>query len=122
MHAVVFVVDSTSKDVNDETKEYLFDLLKEGLDGVPLLVMANKQDEPNARSKEVITEELELSKITNRQWSKLDDQIHLILTPLCVKRRKKSTSLNLSTSCLIRQALPCQINNHPIDEIPDHAT
>ena len=89
MHAVVFVVDSTNKDVNDETKEYLFDLLKEGLEGVPLLVMANKQDEPDARSKEVIMEELELSKITNRQWSKLD----------CVKRRKKSTSLNLSTSC-----------------------
>ena len=91
MDAVVFVVDSTSKDANEDTKEYLYDLIKEGLEGVPLLVMANKQDELNPRSKEVITEELGLTEITDREWSKLiDDQIHLIFTLLCVKRRKKT--------------------------------
>ena len=68
--AVVYVVDSTNKEPEHVMKEYLFDIIQEGLDGVPLLVMANKQDDPTARSKEEIMEELELTKITDREWSK----------------------------------------------------
>ena len=73
-------------------KEYLFDIIKEGLDGVPLLVMANKQDDPTARSKEEIMEELELTKITDREWCKFDTKI--VFSPPCLLRRK-CTSLSL---------------------------
>ena len=63
-------------------KEYLFDIIKEGLDGVPLLVMANKQDDPTARSKEEIMEELELTKITDREWCEFDTKIVFSLSCL----------------------------------------
>ena len=67
-------------------KENLFDMIKEGLGGVPLLVMANKQDDPTSRSKEEIMEELELTKITDREWSKLDTEIFVSLPCLLRKR------------------------------------
>ena len=71
--AVVLVVDSIKKDRMDETKEELDEILKDGSKKAPILVMANNQDDPNANSKEVITEGLGLTKITDREWSKFDD-------------------------------------------------
>ena len=70
MDAIVFMIDSTNKNPYDDTKEYLDDLINEGREGVPLLVMANNQEDPNAKSNEVITEQLGLARITNRKWSK----------------------------------------------------
>ena len=77
---VVFVVDSSDKDRADETKELLDDIVitEDELRGVPLLVMANKQDNLKARSKEVIAEELKLRNITDREWSKLNDKILML--------------------------------------------
>jgi ADP-ribosylation factor-like protein 1 len=39
------------------------------LEGVPLLVMANKQDMPDAASEKEITEILGLSRIKERSWA-----------------------------------------------------
>ena len=76
---VVFVVDSTDRERADETKELLYEMIAEDeLRGVPLLVMANKQDNLKARSKEVIAEELKLRNITDREWSKLNDEILML--------------------------------------------
>ncbi|KAJ2549571.1 ADP-ribosylation factor protein 3 [Coemansia sp. RSA 1933] len=58
-HAVLFVLDSSCTDRLDEAKRILLDLVQaEELSGVPLLVLANKQDmadvEPLAQIKEAI--------------------------------------------------------------------
>ena len=71
--AVVLVVDSIKKDRMDESKEELDEILKDGHKKAPILVMVNNQDDPNTNSKEVITEELGLTKITDRELSKFDD-------------------------------------------------
>ena len=39
--------------------------------GVPLLVLANKQDCPNVMSIDFIKEALELHKVRSREWGKL---------------------------------------------------
>eukprot|EP00041_Stephanoeca_diplocostata_P001875 m.21898 g.21898 ORF g.21898 m.21898 type:complete len:202 (+) comp12564_c0_seq2:277-882(+) len=51
VHAVVFVIDSTDKKRLQQSKE-AFDLMVESheLDGVPLLLLANKQDRTDAMS------------------------------------------------------------------------
>ena len=72
--AVVCVVDSIY-DRMDETKEQIDEIIKVGCKKAPFLVIANNRDEPSASSKEVITEELGLTKITDRKWSKFDDYI-----------------------------------------------
>ena len=80
--AVVIVVDSIKKDRMDETKEQLDNIIEDGGKEAPILVMANNQDEPNAKSKEDIIEELGLTTITDRKWSKfIDELINLIFTP-----------------------------------------
>lgn len=69
---MLFVVDSSDKERLNEAKEHLFYLLDEDeLWGVPLLVMANKQDRPNALSPHYIAENLGLNAIRNRKWCKL---------------------------------------------------
>merc|ERR1712242_184022 len=75
--AVIFVVDSNDRarisanQFNDEdTAKYELhspladDLLKDAA----LLVLANKQDLPNAMSVNEISDKLELNKLGNRQW------------------------------------------------------
>ncbi|KAJ1965815.1 ADP-ribosylation factor protein 3 [Dipsacomyces acuminosporus] len=50
-HAVVYVVDSSNGDRLDESIDTLLRLLKSPeLDGVPLLVLANKQDLPDTKT------------------------------------------------------------------------
>ena len=44
-------------------------LSEEDLGGVPLLVLANKQDLPGAMSEVEISEKLGLINITDRQWN-----------------------------------------------------
>ena len=72
--AVVCVVDSIY-DRMDETKEQIDEIIKVGCKKAPILVMANNRDEPNASRKGDITEELGLTKIADREWSKFDDSI-----------------------------------------------
>jgi len=73
-HGIIFVVDSNDDerlDGRDEgsAKEELWRLLHEDeLRGCPVLVYANKQDLPRAKSVMEIVERLELNKIKGRPW------------------------------------------------------
>lgn len=65
------MVDSNDRERISESREELWRLLAEdGLKDSVLLVMANKQDLPNAMSVEEVTEKMELDRITNKKWRK----------------------------------------------------
>ena len=67
--AFVFVVDSSDGEHIDEAKEELHWILEtDEMVGVPLVVMANKQDLPNAQSPSYVAGKLGLSGIKNRKW------------------------------------------------------
>jgi len=73
---IIFVVDSNDRDRLDESnghehsaKEELHHMLAEDeLRDAVLLVLANKQDLPNAMSVNEVTSRLGLNQIRNRQW------------------------------------------------------
>ena len=68
---VLFVVDSSDRERISESKDELWWLLgEEGLKSSIFLVMANKQDLPNAMSIQEVAEKMELNLITDRKWSK----------------------------------------------------
>ena len=63
----MFFVDSNDQEVMSESKDELWRLLEvEELKNVIVLVMANKQDLPNAMSVEEVSHELSIEKIQNR--------------------------------------------------------
>ena len=67
----MFVLDSSEEDRISECKDEIWKLLREEkLKSSFLLVMANKQDLPNAISVEEIAEKLELNEIKSREWRK----------------------------------------------------
>jgi GTPase SAR1 family protein len=74
--AIIFVVDSNDRDRIDDksgyennAREELARMLQEDeLRNAKLLVLANKQDLPNAMKVQEITERLGLNKLRNRQW------------------------------------------------------
>lgn len=69
--AVLFVIDSNDRERISECRDELWRLLaEEGLKSSLFLVMANKQDLPNAMSVQEVTEKMELNQITNRKWRK----------------------------------------------------
>jgi len=72
--AVIFVFDSTSHANRiEEAREDLHRLLTENeLWDAPLLVMANKQDDPRAMAPREITEKLQLYSLANRNWYIVD--------------------------------------------------
>ena len=64
-------MDSNDRDRIQEVKEEVWRMMAEDeLKDALFLVMANKQDLPNAMSVEEITEKLEMNKIRNREWCK----------------------------------------------------
>ncbi|KAG1675625.1 ADP-ribosylation factor-like protein 3 [Nymphon striatum] len=66
---LIYVIDSADRKRFEETGVELQELLFEGkLDGVPLLVYANKQDLLNAATASEISEGLNLHNIRNRDW------------------------------------------------------
>lgn len=68
--ALIYVVDSSDIRRMKETGDELTQLLKEEkLEGVPLLVFANKQDLLNALSADEIRDGLELDRIQQRKWT-----------------------------------------------------
>ncbi|KAL4232546.1 hypothetical protein ACF0H5_007237 [Mactra antiquata] len=68
--AVVFVVDSVDNVRVDEAKFELHDLLQSKyLRRVPLIVLANKQDLKEPMNTDVMSAELDLSSINDRDWS-----------------------------------------------------
>jgi ADP-ribosylation factor-like protein 1 len=69
-NAIVFVIDSTDKERLNIVKEELFLLLnEEELKGVPLAILANKQDLEGALSDIEISEAIGLNDIKNNQWA-----------------------------------------------------
>lgn len=67
----MFVLDSNDRDRISECKDEIWRMFGEDeLKSSLLLVMANKQDLPNAMSVEEITEKLELNKVKHREWRK----------------------------------------------------
>ncbi|CAI2352260.1 unnamed protein product [Caenorhabditis sp. 36 PRJEB53466] len=66
---LVFVVDSSDVERIQDAKKELFGLLDEPeLAKTHLLVFANKQDMPNAKTPAELTELLDLASIKNREW------------------------------------------------------
>ncbi|GFO37895.1 ADP-ribosylation factor 1-like [Plakobranchus ocellatus] len=66
---LIFVVDSNDTEKISENKEELSRMLNEDkLNNASVLVLANKQDLPNAMNAPGITNELGLHHIRNRQW------------------------------------------------------
>lgn len=66
-NAVVYVIDSTDKDRLEIAKQELELMLQEEeLRGVPVLILANKQDLPNAMNEQEICNGLGLTSISNR--------------------------------------------------------
>ena len=67
-------MDSNDRERISEVKEELWRMLldEEGLKDAALLVMANKQDLPNAMSVAEIAEKLEIDKIKDRRIRKSD--------------------------------------------------
>ena len=67
--ALIFVVDSNDRERMDEAKEELSEILNDDdLKDAILLVLANKQDLPNAMKTAEMSDKLELYKIRNRKW------------------------------------------------------
>ena len=67
--ALIYVIDSADKKRVEETGEELSQLLEEDqMNGVPLLVLANKQDLVNALSAKDVAEGLNLFSIRDRPW------------------------------------------------------
>ena len=66
---LIFVIDSSDRDRINDAKEELQHMLQEvELENAALLVLANKQDLPNAMSAAEIMEKLELKQLRNREW------------------------------------------------------
>ena len=69
-NAVIFVIDSSDVDRIDISRKELFLLLNEDdLKGVPIAILANKQDMQGALSDIQISEKMGLSEIKNREWA-----------------------------------------------------
>eukprot|EP01147_Barroeca_monosierra_P001837 gene1837-4935_t len=68
--SIVFVVDSADPERFSEAQEFLIDTLKDGCEDRPVLILANKQDLPNAVPFEQIAENLDLARILqNFYWT-----------------------------------------------------
>jgi len=66
---VIFIVDSNDRDRVEEAREELMKTLNEDeLRDASLLVLANKQDLPNAMPAAEMTEKLGLHSMRNRKW------------------------------------------------------
>merc|ERR1719487_60971 len=71
--AIIFVVDSSDLERMDQAREELHRMMMEHeLWDAPLLVLANKQDEPRAATLREITEHLQLFSLSNRNWYIID--------------------------------------------------
>ncbi|KAA3457681.1 ADP-ribosylation factor-like protein 8A isoform X2 [Gossypium australe] len=66
--AIVYVVDAADPDNLSISRSELHDLLsKPSLSGIPLLLLGNKIDKPEALSKQALTEDMGLKSITDRE-------------------------------------------------------
>lgn len=67
--ALIYVIDSSDRDRIMDAKDELDKMLQEEeMENATLLVLANKQDLPNAMTAAEIMEKLELQKLRHRKW------------------------------------------------------
>ncbi|PSS29265.1 ADP-ribosylation factor-like protein [Actinidia chinensis var. chinensis] len=65
--AIVYVVDAANQDNLSVSRSELHDLLsKPSLSGIPLLVLGNKIDKPEALTKQALTHQMDLESISDR--------------------------------------------------------
>ena len=68
-HGVVFVVDSSDRERIGEVRKEVWAMSEnKELEGVPMLVLANKQDIAGAMSEQEVRRELGMDRIVWRQW------------------------------------------------------
>lgn len=68
-NALIYVVDSSDRDRISDAKDELEKMLQEQeMENAALLVLANKQDLPNAMTPAEVMEALELQKLRHRKW------------------------------------------------------
>lgn len=66
---LIYIVDSADRERMVEAREELFGILEsDEMRGVPVVVIANKQDLPGAISPSQVVEQLHLSKLTGHEW------------------------------------------------------
>ena len=66
---LIYVIDSADRSRFSEARNELIRILEsDEMVGVPLVILANKQDLPNAASTSEIITQLELNSIRNRPW------------------------------------------------------
>ena len=69
--AFIYVIDSGDRERIDESRENLRQMCNNELTKTcPLLVLANKQDLPDAMDATEITEKLQLARLEDREWCK----------------------------------------------------
>uniref|UniRef100_A0A8C6UW11 ADP-ribosylation factor-like protein 6 n=1 Tax=Neogobius melanostomus TaxID=47308 RepID=A0A8C6UW11_9GOBI len=68
VQALVFVVDSTDKERLPEAAKALKHILTDKVEGVPLMVLANKKDLPNSMTIREIANQLNLPALQDRRW------------------------------------------------------
>jgi ADP-ribosylation factor-like protein 8 len=70
VNALIFVVDAADSDAIPVAKDELHALTsKPALDGIPLLILANKSDLPDKMSVDEVIEALDLKRIVHREIS-----------------------------------------------------
>jgi ADP-ribosylation factor-like protein 8 len=70
VNAIIFVVDAADRDALPIAKEELHDLLsKQTVEGIPLLVLANKSDLEGKMGVDEVIEGLELKRVVHREVS-----------------------------------------------------
>ena len=68
-NSVIFVIDSNDRERIDSARDELHRMMAEDeLAAAPLLIMANKQDLPNALSTPDMTDRLALHSLRSRKW------------------------------------------------------
>lgn len=67
---LIYIVDSNDRERLSESRDELFEILNhDKMRGVPVVVIANKQDLPDAMSLSEVYDGLSLPKLTERKWS-----------------------------------------------------
>ena len=66
---LIYVVDSNDTDRINESSEELFNILEnDELNGIPVVIIANKQDLPNSMSCGDLVNRLNLNKLSRNKW------------------------------------------------------
>ncbi|EKJ73209.1 hypothetical protein FPSE_06633 [Fusarium pseudograminearum CS3096] len=118
--ALVFVIDSTNRDNMEETKEALWNVLRNiMLDGQPVLILANKQDHPKAMNVLELIECLEIDKDLEKNKNFVRVLFHQSLR---IVATSAITGENLVEGLEWMRQVYFQddIDNNPIQDIQDY--